>query len=315
MREGLLERVWCGNQSYPWLTEFDAQPPAFELFARDSNLDLINFGVPQFADITMPQVPAGETCNLNLMAVLPPVATPWGNIILPEITAAAIDDSGTFKITIDNPVPVKYKFKGELELRALFANGTYVDVKTFAGDSNGVFDIAQTDFKSANGEAVALGSVRWQLVRVITTKELSGSGHLTGKEPLEYAGNTIRIAAKPDMAATLTRTGICFVRENRVAGQLNLLDELGTPSSLPYLYGNKIQPIAFTQDLSRAYVGGTGAVYEIADGEQWMAMIQSRNVSSHAYDERTAEQLVNVIIKQYFPLFVALQTEMEKYLP
>jgi nucleotidyltransferase substrate binding protein (TIGR01987 family) len=53
----------------------------------------------------------------------------------------------------------------------------------------------------------------------------------------------------------------------------------------------------------------------IADGEQWMAMIQSRNISSHTYDERTAEQLVSAIIKQYFPLFVALQTEMEKYLP
>lgn len=53
----------------------------------------------------------------------------------------------------------------------------------------------------------------------------------------------------------------------------------------------------------------------IADGEQWMAMIQSRNVSSHTYDERTADQLVNVIMQQYFPLFAALQTEMEKYLP
>ena len=52
----------------------------------------------------------------------------------------------------------------------------------------------------------------------------------------------------------------------------------------------------------------------IADGEQWMAMIQSRNVSSHTYDERTAEQLVNAIIEHYFPLFESLQTEMEKYL-
>lgn len=52
----------------------------------------------------------------------------------------------------------------------------------------------------------------------------------------------------------------------------------------------------------------------IADGEQWMAMIQSRNISSHTYDEDTAEQLVNAIIGHYFPLFVALQTEMEKYL-
>ncbi len=38
----------------------------------------------------------------------------------------------------------------------------------------------------------------------------------------------------------------------------------------------------------------------IANGEQWMAMIQSRNISSHSYDERTAEQLVNVIIERHF---------------
>ena len=53
----------------------------------------------------------------------------------------------------------------------------------------------------------------------------------------------------------------------------------------------------------------------IGDGEQWMAMIQSRNVSSHTYDERTAEQLVQVIIRDYDPLFVALKTEMGKYRP
>lgn len=53
----------------------------------------------------------------------------------------------------------------------------------------------------------------------------------------------------------------------------------------------------------------------IANGELWMAMIQSRNVSSHTYNEHIAEELVNVIVEQYFPLFVELQMEMEKYLP
>ncbi|WP_292992772.1 nucleotidyltransferase substrate binding protein [Nitrosomonas sp.] len=53
----------------------------------------------------------------------------------------------------------------------------------------------------------------------------------------------------------------------------------------------------------------------ISDGEQWMAMIQSRNISSHTYDERTAELLVDTIIRNYYPLFVTLKTEMEKYLP
>lgn len=50
----------------------------------------------------------------------------------------------------------------------------------------------------------------------------------------------------------------------------------------------------------------------ITDGEGWMAMIQSRNISSHTYDERTAEKLVEAITGLYFPLFAALQTEMEK---
>ncbi len=53
----------------------------------------------------------------------------------------------------------------------------------------------------------------------------------------------------------------------------------------------------------------------ISDGEQWMAMIQSRNLSSHTYDEHTAEQLVNEIIEHYYPLFVTLKTEMGTYLP
>lgn len=53
----------------------------------------------------------------------------------------------------------------------------------------------------------------------------------------------------------------------------------------------------------------------ITDGEQWMAMIQSRNISSHTYDERTAEQLAAAIINDYFPRLEDLQAEMEKYLP
>ena len=52
----------------------------------------------------------------------------------------------------------------------------------------------------------------------------------------------------------------------------------------------------------------------ITDGERWMAMIQSRNLSSHTYNEHTASELVEAIIKQYFPCFVELEAEMEKLL-
>jgi len=51
----------------------------------------------------------------------------------------------------------------------------------------------------------------------------------------------------------------------------------------------------------------------ITDGEQWMSMIQSRNISSHTYDEETAESLVLAIINDYFPLFKVLKSEMEGF--
>jgi len=38
-------------------------------------------------------------------------------------------------------------------------------------------------------------------------------------------------------------------------------------------------------------------VQMIKDGENWMAMIRSRNMSSHTYNEALAEQLVQVITK------------------
>lgn len=50
----------------------------------------------------------------------------------------------------------------------------------------------------------------------------------------------------------------------------------------------------------------------IKDGENWMAMIRSRNRSSHTYDEVLAEELVHAIIKNYFPLFEEFAIEMRK---
>jgi nucleotidyltransferase substrate binding protein (TIGR01987 family) len=52
----------------------------------------------------------------------------------------------------------------------------------------------------------------------------------------------------------------------------------------------------------------------IQEGEGWMAMINSRNLSSHTYDEKTAEFLVAVIFKDYVPLFITLQSDMQRYL-
>ncbi len=51
----------------------------------------------------------------------------------------------------------------------------------------------------------------------------------------------------------------------------------------------------------------------ITDGEKWMAMIQSRNLSSHTYDEETANSLAVAIIHDYFPLFQVLKSELSHF--
>lgn len=49
----------------------------------------------------------------------------------------------------------------------------------------------------------------------------------------------------------------------------------------------------------------------IADGEAWMDMIKSRNLTSHTYDEETANHIYGQILNAYFPAFVAFKQVME----
>jgi nucleotidyltransferase substrate binding protein (TIGR01987 family) len=49
----------------------------------------------------------------------------------------------------------------------------------------------------------------------------------------------------------------------------------------------------------------------IKNGEAWMEMIQSRNQSSHTYNKKTADEIVEKILKQYYQEFVSLRAKME----
>lgn len=66
-----------------------------------------------------------------------------------------------------------------------------------------------------------------------------------------------------------------------------------------------------------AITGSRDAVREafaaglIQDGEGWMEMITSRNLTSHTYNPPVAEAIAQQIIERYTPLFEALLLEME----
>ena len=50
----------------------------------------------------------------------------------------------------------------------------------------------------------------------------------------------------------------------------------------------------------------------ISDGEAWMDMIKSRNLTSHTYDEDTANHIYQQVLKAYYPAFEAFEKVMEE---
>ena len=50
----------------------------------------------------------------------------------------------------------------------------------------------------------------------------------------------------------------------------------------------------------------------IDNGEAWMDMINSRNLTSHTYNEGTAAQIAAAILEVYFPEFSDFQEQMAK---
>lgn len=78
-----------------------------------------------------------------------------------------------------------------------------------------------------------------------------------------------------------------------------------------YLQDQGYQDIKGSRDATRAAF----KVELIADGEEWMAMIQSRNTSSHTYNQDTADELADAIVHVYYPLLVSLEATIEKLLP
>lgn len=73
-----------------------------------------------------------------------------------------------------------------------------------------------------------------------------------------------------------------------------------------YFYWQGNSAISGSRDATReAFAKGL-----IEDGEGWMAMIKSRNLSSHTYNQNVADAIVSAVIAQYSPLLQAFECRM-----
>ncbi|WP_374326246.1 tandem-95 repeat protein [Azonexus sp.] len=232
------------------------------LMSMSSNISVLqyHFGVPHFANAT-PQRAADNSLVLDIPQAIGPTKTIWGNVSLPNLSGATVADDGTVTFNMEAIAPDG--FKGETKLRALLVSGDPLDIKVASGDS---VTISAEDIKNAvKGKDIApfaVGSVKWQLVRIITEKELSNGETKSGASH-PFWGNTLSVKPQPNMAAVLTRSGVSFYREQKEIGS-TLLDVIGQPNSFDgYLTGKKVQPVAYSGDLTRVYVAGNGKIYVI----------------------------------------------------
>jgi hypothetical protein len=220
-----------------------------------------NFGQPQFADIPFAQRQSNE---IDTSALLPPVDTPYGKVPSPNLAGAYFDEpSQTLTLYRSGASPTN--FESTVVVRAIFSDGSTKDIYKMPGAFSAPLKITASDLERAELSNVALGSLRFQIVRLINTDTWSSSGRRVENPPIEIAGNTISLTPTPDMAAVLTRTGVQFVRQNKVVGEVALLDRIGTSDlNNQYIYGEKTQPIAFSTDLSRAYIAGRDKIFVVA---------------------------------------------------
>ncbi|MBP6218634.1 MAG: nucleotidyltransferase substrate binding protein [Oligoflexales bacterium] len=49
----------------------------------------------------------------------------------------------------------------------------------------------------------------------------------------------------------------------------------------------------------------------ISQGEDWMEMIKSRNLSSHTYNKKIADEIIQLIISRYYKCFSEFKNKMQ----
>lgn len=105
-------------------------------------------------------------------------------------------------------------------------------------------------------------------------------------------------------------------------GELSELEEQGLVKAFEYTYElawTTLKDFLEYQGQTEIYgsrdtIRKAFEVALISDGQRWMDMLESRNKTSHTYNEETAQEICRAVKEVYFPLFQQLRQKFSSLL-
>ncbi len=105
-------------------------------------------------------------------------------------------------------------------------------------------------------------------------------------------------------------------------GELSELEMQGLIQSFEYVYelGWTVMKDFLEYQGSTGLIGSRDTIREafkveiITDGEGWKDMLKKKNLTTHTYNEDTAEEVVNAVFQVYYALFLAFESKMNSLL-
>jgi nucleotidyltransferase substrate binding protein (TIGR01987 family) len=102
-------------------------------------------------------------------------------------------------------------------------------------------------------------------------------------------------------------------------GELNELEQTGLIKAFEFTHelACNVMKDYFEYQGNTAITGPRDAMREafarnlIGDGDKWMAMIKSRNMSAHTYNQKTADEIGKQVVEVYFALFQQFEQRMQ----
>lgn len=118
-----------------------------------------------------------------------------------------------------------------------------------------------------------------------------------------------RALAKLQEAVQLAqRRSLSELEQQGLIHAFEFTHELAWKTLKDFLESRGVQPLYGSRDTTReAFKQGL-----LQDGEAWMQMIESRNLTSHTYNEQVAQQVVDSVIQLYFSQLQALCHRLEQ---